>query len=50
MLQLKRHHADTGLTDKTDVFIDEFQIGAGDDRNLLELVLSLLIIYLCKNE
>ncbi|CAG9133959.1 unnamed protein product [Plutella xylostella] len=34
MLQLKRYHADSGLTDNTDAFFDEFQIAAGDTRNL----------------
>ncbi|XP_072942045.1 N6-Methyl-AMP deaminase [Epargyreus clarus] len=34
MLQLRRLHADTGLVDRTNAFFDEFQIGAGDKRNL----------------
>ncbi|KAJ0179189.1 hypothetical protein K1T71_004901 [Dendrolimus kikuchii] len=34
MLQLKRHFADTGKADSTNAFFDEFQIGAGDTRNL----------------
>lgn len=36
MLQLKRFHADSGLEDKTNAFFDEFQIGAGDTRNLTD--------------
>ncbi|XP_063823875.1 adenosine deaminase-like protein isoform X1 [Ostrinia nubilalis] len=34
MLHLKRYYADSGLEDKTNAFFDEFQIGAGDCRNL----------------
>ncbi|XP_068627981.1 adenosine deaminase-like protein [Battus philenor] len=34
MLQLQRYHADAGISDKTNAFFDEFQIGAGDTRNL----------------
>ncbi|CAH0397343.1 unnamed protein product [Chilo suppressalis] len=34
MLQLKRHYADSSLDDKSNIFFDEFQIGAGDTRNL----------------
>ncbi|CAK1551621.1 unnamed protein product [Leptosia nina] len=34
MLQLKRYYADVGITDTSDAFLDEFQIGAGDTRNL----------------
>ncbi|KAJ8726830.1 hypothetical protein PYW08_015227 [Mythimna loreyi] len=36
MLELKRYHADSGLEDKTNAFFDEFQIGAGDSRNLTD--------------
>uniref|UniRef100_A0A2A4JSQ8 Adenosine deaminase domain-containing protein n=1 Tax=Heliothis virescens TaxID=7102 RepID=A0A2A4JSQ8_HELVI len=36
MLQLKRFHADSGIEDKTNAFVDEFQIGAGDSRNLTD--------------
>lgn len=38
MLQLKRYRADKGLVDKTDAYINEFQIGSGDTRNLSEYV------------
>lgn len=34
MLELKRYLADSGTADKTNAFFDEFQIGAGDTRNL----------------
>ncbi|XP_063380426.1 adenosine deaminase-like protein [Cydia fagiglandana] len=34
MLQLKRLYADSGIPDKTNAFFDEFQIAAGDTRNL----------------
>ncbi|CAH2063630.1 unnamed protein product, partial [Iphiclides podalirius] len=34
MLKLQRYHADTGVSDTTNAFFDEFQIGAGDTRNL----------------
>ncbi|XP_045534029.1 adenosine deaminase-like protein, partial [Papilio machaon] len=34
MLQLQRHFADAGISDKSNAFFDEFQIGAGDTRNL----------------
>lgn len=36
MLQLQRQYADAGISDKTNAFFDEFQIGAGDTRNLSE--------------
>ncbi|XP_023951072.2 adenosine deaminase-like protein isoform X2 [Bicyclus anynana] len=34
MLELQRYLADNGMADKSNVFLDEFQIGAGDTRNL----------------
>ncbi|XP_047519254.1 adenosine deaminase-like protein [Pieris napi] len=34
LLELKRFNADNGVTDTSDAFLDEFQIGAGDTRNL----------------
>ncbi|CAG9791810.1 unnamed protein product [Diatraea saccharalis] len=34
MLHLKRYFADSGFEDKSNIFFDEFQIGAGDSRNL----------------
>ncbi|CAH0717371.1 unnamed protein product, partial [Brenthis ino] len=34
MLQLQRHLADSGMRDKSNAFLDEFQIGSGDTRNL----------------
>lgn len=46
MLHLKRFYADSGLEDKTNAFFDEFQIGAGDCRNLSELVYHTQIIIL----
>lgn len=36
MLQLKRLHADSGLTDNTNAFFDEFQVAAGDTRRLAD--------------
>ncbi|XP_004927971.1 adenosine deaminase-like protein [Bombyx mori] len=36
MLQLQRYYVDAGISDKTNTFLDEFQIGAGDTRNLSE--------------
>lgn len=53
MLELKRYYADSGIADNTNAFMDEFEIGAGDPRNLSECVLFLLtkIFYirvLCK--
>ncbi|VVC99721.1 unnamed protein product [Leptidea sinapis] len=34
MMQLKRYYADSGVSDQSDAFLDEFQIGAGDTRTL----------------
>ncbi|KAI8439978.1 hypothetical protein MSG28_001427 [Choristoneura fumiferana] len=34
MLELKRLYADAGIADQTNAFFDEFQIAAGDSRNL----------------
>ncbi|GBP03266.1 Adenosine deaminase-like protein [Eumeta japonica] len=34
LLQLKRFHADSGILDKTNAFIDEFFVSAGDTRSL----------------
>lgn len=39
MLELKRYYADSGIADNTNAFMDEFEIGAGDPRNLSEYVL-----------
>ncbi|VVC99722.1 unnamed protein product [Leptidea sinapis] len=36
MMQLKRYYADSGVSDQSDAFLDEFQIGAGDTRTLSE--------------
>lgn len=36
MVQLQRYLADNEMVDKSDAFLDEFQIGAGDTRNLSE--------------
>ncbi|XP_045763621.1 adenosine deaminase-like protein [Maniola jurtina] len=36
MLQLQRCLADSGMTDKSNAFLDEFQIAAGDTRNLAD--------------
>lgn len=38
MLELRRHYADSGIADNTNAFMDEFEIGAGDPRNLSEWV------------
>ncbi|XP_032511838.1 adenosine deaminase-like protein [Danaus plexippus] len=34
MLQLQRYLADSGVSDRSNAFLDEFQIGSGDKRNL----------------
>lgn len=39
MLELKRYYADSGIADNTNAFMGEFEIGAGDPRNLSECVL-----------
>lgn len=36
ILELKRYYADSGIVDQTNAFFDEFEIGAGDTRNLSE--------------
>ncbi|CAG4940242.1 unnamed protein product [Colias eurytheme] len=36
LLELKRCYADSGVSDTTNAFLDEFQIGAGDTRNLTD--------------